>query len=193
MLTDPAQRFYDVPTDDPLLQGLDVNFKITEALKEKMDSTWCGGSGYILRRAAIEDIGGFPTDSVGEDMYCSNVLLGRGWGAIYIDETLQSGRVPESYKAHVKQQGRWVSTFLIQRNLSLHIAARGTAADSDRNAFLSIRKQCAANGRSPARSRAHLCDSLTLQHPHHHRHDYIACFTLDRQGTRSLRQAIRTP
>ena len=103
------QRFYDVPTADPLLQGLDVNFKITEPLKETMGSTWCGGSGYILRRKAIENIGGFPTESVGEDMYCSNVLLGKGWDAIFIDETLQSGRVPESYKAHVKQQGRWVN------------------------------------------------------------------------------------
>ena len=91
------------------MQGLDVNFKITEPLKETMGSTWCGGSGYIIRRAALDSIGGFPTGSVGEDMYCSNVLIGRGWDAIYVDETLQSGRVPESYKAHVKQQGRWVS------------------------------------------------------------------------------------
>ena len=91
------------------MQGLDVNYKITEPLKETMGSTWCGGSGYLIRRSALEDIGGFPTDSVGEDMYCSNVLLGKGWDAIFVDETLQSGRVPESYKAHVKQQGRWVS------------------------------------------------------------------------------------
>ena len=73
-----------------------------------MGSTWCGGSGYVLRRAALDSIKGFPTDSVGEDMYCSNLLLGKGWDAIYIDETLQTGRVPDSYKAHVKQQSRWV-------------------------------------------------------------------------------------
>lgn len=107
-MTDDCQRFYDIPSDDPLLQGLDVNFKITEPLKEVMGSTWCGGSGYVIRRAALDSIGGFPTKSVGEDMYCSNVLLGKGWDAVYIDETLQLGRVPESYKAHVKQQSRWV-------------------------------------------------------------------------------------
>lgn len=103
-----GKRFYDVPSNDPLMQGLDVNFKITEPLKEMTGATWCGGSGYIIRRAALDDIGGFPTGSVGEDMYCSNVLLGRGWKAIYVDEVLQHGRVPDSYKAHVKQQGRWV-------------------------------------------------------------------------------------
>ena len=96
--TNYTKRFYDVPSDDPLIQGLNVNFKVTEPLKETMGSTWCGGSGYILRRAALEDIGGFPTESVGKDMYCSNILLGRGWDAIYVDEALQSGRVPESYK-----------------------------------------------------------------------------------------------
>ncbi|KAL8787260.1 MAG: hypothetical protein Q9213_002308 [Squamulea squamosa] len=108
-LAQPPQRFYDVASNDPLLQGLDVNFKITEPLKETMGSTWCGGSGYVLRRTALDSIGGFPTESVGEDMYCSNLLIGKGWDAVYIDETLQTGRVPESYKAHVKQQSRWTA------------------------------------------------------------------------------------
>lgn len=74
-----------------------------------MGATYCGGSGYLLRRAALESIGGFPTESVAEDMYCSNVLLGKGWSTLHIDESLQHGRVPDSYKAHVKQQSRWVS------------------------------------------------------------------------------------
>ena len=90
------------------MQGLDVNFKITEPLKDSTASTWCGGSGYIIRRSALDSIGGFPTESVGEDMYCSNVLIGKGWQMVYVDEVLQRGRVPDSYKAHVKQQGRWV-------------------------------------------------------------------------------------
>lgn len=102
------KRFYDVPSGDPLMQGLDVNFKIIEPLKESMSSTWCGGSGYVVRRSALDSIGGFPTESVGEDMYCSNVLLAKGWQMAYVDETLQHGRVPDSYKAHIKQQGRWV-------------------------------------------------------------------------------------
>ena len=97
-----------MPTLDPLSQGLDVNFKVTEPLKEMMGATWCGGSGYVIRQAALDSIEGYPTGSIGEDMYYSNVLLGKGWHAVYVDESLH-GRVPESYKAHVKQQGRWVS------------------------------------------------------------------------------------
>lgn len=100
-----------MPCGDPLSQGLDVNYQITEPMKERVASTWCGGTGYVIRRSALESIGGFPTGSVGEDMYCSNVLLGKGWSAVYVDEILQHGRVPESYKAHVKQQSRWVCQF----------------------------------------------------------------------------------
>lgn len=88
------------------MQGLDVNFKVTEPLRDSAGSTWCGGSGYVIRRAALDGIGGVPADSVGEDMYCSNVLLGNGWKTVYVDEILQHGRVPDSYKAHVKQQNR---------------------------------------------------------------------------------------
>ncbi|KAL9607182.1 MAG: hypothetical protein Q9167_007876 [Letrouitia subvulpina] len=108
-LIQPPQRFYDVPTPDLLLQGLDINYRITEPLRETMGSTWCGGSGYIIRRAALDSIGGFPTGSLSEDSYCSNVLLGKGWKIGHVDESLQYGRVPESYKAHTIQQSRWVS------------------------------------------------------------------------------------
>ncbi|KAI4152494.1 MAG: hypothetical protein L6R39_001800 [Caloplaca ligustica] len=106
-LVQPPQRFYDVPSPDPLLQGLEVNYRVTEPLRETMGSTWCGGSGYVVRRTALDSIGGFPTGSVGEDMYCSNILLGKGWKTRYVDESLQYGRVPESYTAHTKQQSRW--------------------------------------------------------------------------------------
>lgn len=80
-------------------------------------TTWCGGSGYLIRRTALDSIGGWPTESVGEDMYCSNILLGHGWKTLYVDESLQYGRVPESYKAHVKQQSRWVSLLSISNSL----------------------------------------------------------------------------
>jgi len=56
----------DIPADDPLLEGLDVNFEITEPLEEAMGSTRCGGSGFILRRNALENMGSFPPESIGD-------------------------------------------------------------------------------------------------------------------------------
>ena len=85
-------------------------------------TTWCGGPGYLIRRTALDSIGGWPTESVGEDMYCRNILLGHGWKTLYVDESLQYGRVPESYKAHVKQQSRWVSSAFYQQQSFSHFA-----------------------------------------------------------------------
>ncbi len=116
-----------MPCGDPLSQGLDVNYQITEPMKERVASTWCGGTGYVIRRSALESIGGFPTGSVGEDMYCSNVLLGKGWSAVYVDEILQHGRVPESYKAHVKQQSRWVCQFFPTPSIVKETLSRSAA------------------------------------------------------------------
>jgi hypothetical protein len=61
-----------------------------------------------MRRAALEEIGGFPTESLSEDVCCSAKMLGAGWKTCFIPESLQHGSVPESYNAHVKQRTRWV-------------------------------------------------------------------------------------
>ena len=106
------KAFYNVPSNDPLLRGLDVNYKITEPMKDMVISTWCGGSGYVMRRSVLDIMGGFPTGSISEDMLCSTKLLGQGWIAAYVDENLQHGRAPDSFGANVKQQSRWVDSAL---------------------------------------------------------------------------------
>ena len=82
---------------------------VTEIVHDSLGHADCLGSGYIMRRAAVEDVGGFPTESLSEDVCCSARLLGAGWKTCFIPESLQHGSVPESYNAHVKQRTRWVS------------------------------------------------------------------------------------
>jgi len=84
---------------------------VTEIVHDSLGHADCLGSGYIMRRAAVEDVGGFPIESLSEDVCCSARLLGAGWKTCFIPESLQHGSVPESYNAHVKQRTRWVSTF----------------------------------------------------------------------------------
>lgn len=57
----------------------------------------------------MDDIGGFPTGSLAEDVCCSSVLLGAGWKTAYVHEPLQYGTVPDSFGGHIKQRTRWVS------------------------------------------------------------------------------------
>ena len=81
-----------------------------EPLKQTLGVAWCTGSGYVMRRQALEDIGGFPTYSLAEDVFTSSLMLGAGWRAVYVDEPLQHGLMPDSLSAHLKQRTRWVSS-----------------------------------------------------------------------------------
>ena len=80
-----------------------------EGVKDSIGSAWCTGSGYAVRRSALDQIGGFPTSSLAEDVFCSNMLLGAGWKTCFVHEALQYGMVPDSFSGHIKQRSRWVN------------------------------------------------------------------------------------
>jgi cellulose synthase/poly-beta-1,6-N-acetylglucosamine synthase-like glycosyltransferase len=82
---------------------------MNEAINDALGNANCLGSGYIMRRTALKAIGGFPTESLSEDVCCSATLLGAGWKTAFIPEAVQYGSVPDSYLGHVKQRTRWVS------------------------------------------------------------------------------------
>jgi len=65
------------------------------------------GTNALLRRKAIESIGGFPTDCVTEDVLTSMFLHGKGWKSIYIDEPLAYGLAPVGISEYYIQRLRW--------------------------------------------------------------------------------------
>lgn len=81
----PPQRYYNV-SSDPLGQQADFDlfFSIEEALNDRLGASMCTGTGYVARRSAIEDIGGWPLADSGEDYMCSAILSGRGWRVAYV-------------------------------------------------------------------------------------------------------------
>lgn len=82
---------------------------MNESINDALGNANCLGSGYIMRRTALKAIGGFPTESLSEDVCCSATLLGAGWKTAFIPEAVQYGSVSDSYLGHVKQRTRWVS------------------------------------------------------------------------------------
>jgi cellulose synthase/poly-beta-1,6-N-acetylglucosamine synthase-like glycosyltransferase len=103
----PPQLFYNTPASDPLAQSLDFFVHVIEPIKDALGVAWCTGSGYVVRREALEQIGNFPLGSLAEDVATSTMLLGRGWRTAFIHEPLQFGTVPEDYGGHLKQRTRW--------------------------------------------------------------------------------------
>lgn len=75
--------------------------------KEGHGAMFCCGTNVVFRRAALDDIGGFPTASITEDFALSITLHVRGWRSVYVPEVLASGLGPEDAAAYVGQQDRW--------------------------------------------------------------------------------------
>lgn len=85
----------------------DSFFELVLAGRNRWNAAYWIGTGAILRRAAIEEMGGFPTDSVVEDMLTGIGLHTRGWRSIYVDEPLALGLAPAYLGQFLVQRLRW--------------------------------------------------------------------------------------
>ncbi len=75
--------------------------------RDAFDAAFFCGSCALLRRRALEEIGGIPTDSVTEDVLLTLALLRRGYVTRYLDERLALGLAAESTEAFMVQRRRW--------------------------------------------------------------------------------------
>ncbi len=76
--------------------------------RDAWDAAFCCGSNGILRRAALDEIGGrLPEGSITEDLLTTLVLLRRGYVTRYLNEKLALGLAPESSAAFFVQRARW--------------------------------------------------------------------------------------
>jgi cellulose synthase/poly-beta-1,6-N-acetylglucosamine synthase-like glycosyltransferase len=75
--------------------------------KDGLGSMICCGTNMILRRDALEEVGGFPEEGVTEDFELSIALQERGWGSAYVPDVLARGLGPEDMASYVSQQHRW--------------------------------------------------------------------------------------
>lgn len=107
-LASPPQISYNILTEDGLGQDVNVYRQILEPFRDFLDASQCSGSGYVMRRQAIESIGGWPLANIGEDILCSHMLQVQGWKTRYIPDQLRFGLAPDSFHALVNQRIRWV-------------------------------------------------------------------------------------
>ncbi|HUQ98378.1 MAG TPA: glycosyltransferase [Gemmatimonadaceae bacterium] len=84
-----------------------IFFSLLQPGKDSWNAAFFCGSCGVLRRKAFDDIGGFSTRTITEDMETSIVLHGRGWKSVYHGETLAYGLAPSSAFAYHVQRLRW--------------------------------------------------------------------------------------
>lgn len=82
-------------------------FSVLQPGKDSWNSAFFCGSCAILRRKALDDIGGFSVSSITEDVETSMKIHARGWKSVYYGESLAYGLAAGSAAAFHVQQGRW--------------------------------------------------------------------------------------
>src|SRR4051794_25433110 len=75
--------------------------------KNHFNAAFCVGTNVMLRRAALDEIGGIATGSNSEDIWTSLELHRRGWKSTYVPQVLARGLAPADVSSYFKQQLRW--------------------------------------------------------------------------------------
>ena len=67
------------------------------------------GSASVLRRAALDDVGGFAGETITEDAETALDIHSRGWKSLYVDHAMIAGLQPETFVSFIQQRGRWAA------------------------------------------------------------------------------------
>jgi len=102
---DPFERnlknYRVVPNEGELFYGL------LQDGNDLWNATFFCGSCAVLRRTALNEIGGIAVETVTEDAHTSLRMQTRGWNTAYINTPQAAGLATESLSAHVGQRIRW--------------------------------------------------------------------------------------
>jgi cellulose synthase (UDP-forming) len=74
---------------------------------DRLGAAFFVGTGALLRRTALDQIGGFATGSITEDIHTSMRLHARGWRSVYVDEALGFLLAPDTPIGFAGQRLRW--------------------------------------------------------------------------------------
>ncbi|TNC15707.1 UDP-forming cellulose synthase catalytic subunit [Methylobacterium terricola] len=102
---DPIERnlrtFARMPSENEMFYG------VTQAGLDKWNGSFFCGSAALLRRRALDAVGGFSGITITEDCETALDLHGRGWTSAYVAKPLIAGLQPESLADFIVQRSRW--------------------------------------------------------------------------------------
>lgn len=102
-------------------------YDVIQPAKNRFNAAFFVGTNAMLRRAALDDVGGFATGTATEDIHTSLRIHARGWKSIFVAEPLAHGLEAENLKEYFKQRRRWAagSLGLLIRSADSPLRARG--------------------------------------------------------------------
>ena len=94
-------KFRDMPNEGELFHSL------VQDGNDLWNATFFCGSCAVLRRSALEEIGGIAVETVTEDAHTALRLQRRGFDTALVNIPLAAGLATESLSAHIGQRIRW--------------------------------------------------------------------------------------
>lgn len=108
------QNFYN---EDAVMRNLGLEnalqdeqrlfFRALQPGRDAANAIVCHGTSFIVRRSAIDAIGGIPTETITEDWATSIKLQGAGYKLYYLNEALSAGLAADTSGEFLQQRARW--------------------------------------------------------------------------------------
>ncbi len=123
---DPFERNLDqfrvVPNEGELFYG------VIQDGNDFWNATFFCGSCAVMRRSALDEVGGIAIETVTEDAHTSLRMQMKGWNTAYINIPQAAGLATERLSGHVRQRIRWARGMVQVLRLDNPLLARGLTA-----------------------------------------------------------------
>jgi len=88
-------------------QMQEIFFGVVQPGKDALNGVIYCGSPAMLRRSALDDVGGFATGTITEDIHTGIRLQKRGWRIVYVNKSVARGLSPQTFLGYETQWNRW--------------------------------------------------------------------------------------
>lgn len=122
-LLDPNVALLQTPQSfinaDPVMRNLRMEswlmpdeesfYRWIEPVRDGWGAVVCAGTAFVVRRRALDGIGGFVEGALSEDYVTGIALRAQGWKLLYLQQKLSAGLAAESMEDFVQQRQRWAN------------------------------------------------------------------------------------
>jgi cellulose synthase (UDP-forming) len=107
-----SKQDFKVPVGDPFGNADRIFYNVMQSGKDNDNAAFSCGSGVIYRREALQEIGGFSTWNIVEDVHTSLLLHDHGWRSVYYNHPLAKGTAPADIYGVYTQRRQWAADSL---------------------------------------------------------------------------------
>ena len=102
---DPVMR--NLGMERWLLPDEESFYRWIEPVRDGWGAVVCAGTSFVVRRQALDSVGGFAEEALSEDFVTGIALREQGWRLIYLQQKLSAGLAAERMLDFVRQRQRW--------------------------------------------------------------------------------------